>query len=552
MAATRLLPFRLPVSDPAPDADLLRRFIETRDESAFAELVRRHGPVVYRVCRRLLGASAADDAFQATFLVLACQAKRVRKAGSVGSWLVGVAGRVAQQMRKRELRHALRANPENQRRGDADPLTDVRGSPGTADLAAVLDDELARLPDHLRGPVIACLVQGRTQEQAVAELGGSVRTLRRRLDEAKRLLRERLERRGVVPAVAAGLVSGLGGPAAAVPGELSCRTVFLVSDFLAGGAASVPAAVLAKGVLTAMLARKVTLAVLSAAVGLTALGVGLADEKPRAQPTKPMTTAGPAPETKVREAEKPESSDCIAVKAVSPAAARAIRAEADFQYRALSRGWLAGPPSSMTTRNILLSIVFTGGGESTRPHGSTEIQFSDNGTVYAKMKLGGPLEKVLDFVLPAEMTRVVLAGEFRRSIPKWAEDAAAGLCADPYEQAELYAGCGQWLANGHLYKVNALLHEEFNEKDDAYFVQVQGYAITKFLVEQKGKPAFVRFLAVGGSRSWADAVKEVYGYDSVDDLQYAWIDWFRQNPPVGRNTQGQADPNRIPPVKLDR
>lgn len=92
------------VADTAPDADLLRRFIHGRDPDAFAELVRRHGPVVYRVCRRLLGPSSADDAFQATFLILATRPESVRTAGSVGSWLVGVAGRVARQMRKRERR----------------------------------------------------------------------------------------------------------------------------------------------------------------------------------------------------------------------------------------------------------------------------------------------------------------------------------------------------------------------------------------------------------------------------------------------------------------
>src|SRR5438067_12934957 len=104
MAAIRFAPVRQLAADDAPDADLLRRFADARDEPAFAELVRRHGPVVYRICRRLLGSTAADDAFQATFLVLACHARRVRKAGSVGSWLVGVAGRVARQMRRKERR----------------------------------------------------------------------------------------------------------------------------------------------------------------------------------------------------------------------------------------------------------------------------------------------------------------------------------------------------------------------------------------------------------------------------------------------------------------
>src|SRR5207237_3614879 len=74
--------------------------VATRDESASADLVRRHGPAVLRVCRRLAGPASADDAFQAVFLILACRAKSVRKAGSVGSWLIGVAGRVARQMRR--------------------------------------------------------------------------------------------------------------------------------------------------------------------------------------------------------------------------------------------------------------------------------------------------------------------------------------------------------------------------------------------------------------------------------------------------------------------
>src|SRR5689334_780803 len=99
------------VAGTGPDAELLSRYIAGRDEHAFAALVRRHGPVVYGVCRRLVGPDAADDAFQATFLVLATRAATIRKAESVGSWLVGVAGRVASQMRKVERRHRAGALP---------------------------------------------------------------------------------------------------------------------------------------------------------------------------------------------------------------------------------------------------------------------------------------------------------------------------------------------------------------------------------------------------------------------------------------------------------
>ena len=139
-----------------------------------------------------------------------------------------------------------------------------------------------------------CLLQGRTQEQAAADLGGSVRTVRRRLDEAKHVLRLRLERRGVVPAVAAGLAAGVG-EGGRGPGGLAGRTVATVFDFLAGGAARPPAAaVLANGVATTMLARKVRLLMVTAAVGLTALGVGLADDAAKPQAAAPPATIPPA------------------------------------------------------------------------------------------------------------------------------------------------------------------------------------------------------------------------------------------------------------------
>lgn len=182
MAVPPTLLLRNAVS-PAPDADLLHRFITSRDGEAFAELVRRHGPVVFRVCRRLVGSAAADDAFQATFLVLATRARAVRKAESVGSWLVGVAGRVASQMRDAQLRRERRENAFGRERLDqanAHPVDVI-------DLGRILDEELARLPDRLRGPIVACLLRGQTHDQAAAECGESARTLRRRLDEAKRL-----------------------------------------------------------------------------------------------------------------------------------------------------------------------------------------------------------------------------------------------------------------------------------------------------------------------------------------------------------------------------
>ncbi|MBP3956206.1 sigma-70 family RNA polymerase sigma factor [Gemmata sp. G18] len=280
---------------PVPDAELLDRFGRARDESAFTELVRRHGPVVYRICRRLVGTAGADDAFQATFLVLATRFSAARASGALGGWLAGVAGRVARQMRRgtgRRARHESAAARGPSTEGE-------ERSVDLADQFRVLDEELTRLPDALRGPVVLCLLQGHTQEQAAAELGRDARTLRRRLERAKRVLRERLERRGVVPAVAAALVAGMGEVAAVVPHELGSRTVALVFDFLTGGcAASATAPVaLAKGLAMTMFARKLMLGAVAATLGLVGLGAVMADGGPPAPaPATLLAVAPPAKE----------------------------------------------------------------------------------------------------------------------------------------------------------------------------------------------------------------------------------------------------------------
>ena len=273
------------------DADLLDRFAAGRDEDAFAEIVRRHGHVVYRICRRLVGSTAADDAFQASFLVLATRLDAARAAGSLGGWLVGVAGRVARQMRRAAGRRARHEAIAAGRRAidSADNPLDL------ADQFRVLDEELARLPDRLRDPVVLCLLQGRTQDEAAAELGRDARTLRRRLERAKGVLRARLERRGVVPAVAGALVAGVGSVSASMPGQLSSRTIGTVFDFLTGGVGASPSApvVLAKGVATTMFARKLMHLMAALAVGLVGFGVVLADDGPVKPMPVPLSPVGP-------------------------------------------------------------------------------------------------------------------------------------------------------------------------------------------------------------------------------------------------------------------
>src|SRR5262245_37114204 len=189
-----------------PDRSLVERFVADDDQAAFAALVDRHGPMVLGVCRRVLGdAHRADDAFQATFLVLAQKAGKVRVDGSLSSWLFGVARRVALAAR--------RSDERQDRLQRAKPLAASRDKSGDwDDLLHLLDAELARLPHKYRAPLLACYLHGRTQDEAARELGWSLSTLRRRLEQGRELLKLRLTARGA--ALSAGLFAGALAPTA--------------------------------------------------------------------------------------------------------------------------------------------------------------------------------------------------------------------------------------------------------------------------------------------------------------------------------------------------
>jgi RNA polymerase sigma factor (sigma-70 family) len=195
------------------DRALLARFADHRDGPAFEQIVKRHGRLVFGVCRRLLrDPHRAEDAFQAVFLVLARDPRRAADSSSVGGWLFGVARRVGLAARRHELRRVRREALAPAR------AADVPRPPSEADeLRAALDEELAALPDDLRAALVACFLEERTHDEAARELGWSVSTLRRRLDRGKDLLRARLARRGVSLAVGL-LTTALAAPAArAVP-----------------------------------------------------------------------------------------------------------------------------------------------------------------------------------------------------------------------------------------------------------------------------------------------------------------------------------------------
>ena len=243
-----------------PDADLLHRFVRERDERAFEELVRRHGPLVWGVCRRALANRAdAEDAFQATFLVLAKDPRAVRKPAALGCWLHGVARRVAHRMRSRATLPSLSSEPAAADAGDQ--LT-VR------EFLSALDDELGRLPDRVRGPLVLCFLQERTQDEAARQLGVSLSTLKRRLDAGRETLRDRLTRRGVDLSAALAGVGIAGAGASAAVTDATVRAAV-------GGAAGVVSAgvvTLAEGVIGTMAHTK--LKVLAAGVMLATAAAG--------------------------------------------------------------------------------------------------------------------------------------------------------------------------------------------------------------------------------------------------------------------------------------
>ena len=227
--------FRLGVVSGMGDGQLLDRFAAhsgSDSELAFEAIVRRHGPMVMAVCRRVLGEDhAAEDAFQATFMVLALKSRAIRKQESSGPWLHGVAMRISR--RARAMRQRSRGEPI-----PAGGLVDKRAhAPAAVDLRAVLDEELSRLPEKYRDPVVLCYLEGRTQEEAARTLGWTKGTVSGRLARAKDLLRQRLARRGLAPS--AGLLAAVltaETARAAVPATLVLPTVRVASAALLGGA----------------------------------------------------------------------------------------------------------------------------------------------------------------------------------------------------------------------------------------------------------------------------------------------------------------------------
>jgi RNA polymerase sigma factor (sigma-70 family) len=254
------------------DGELLRRFAASREEGAFAALVQRHGPLVLSVCRRVLRHQQdAEDAFQATFLILARKAGSVHRSESLASWLFGVAHRTA-------LRAKTDAAKRRHRPGRSKPVAepDPPTEASLRELQRLLDEEVNRLPEKYRAPFVLCCLEGNSRAEAARQLGWNEGTLSGRLALARKQLQRRLTRRGISLTAALCVVALAPSARAEVPGALAGATVEGGVQFTAGkagGTVSVQAVALAEGVLRSMSLSRTGLAVALLLV-LTVAGAG--------------------------------------------------------------------------------------------------------------------------------------------------------------------------------------------------------------------------------------------------------------------------------------
>jgi RNA polymerase sigma factor (sigma-70 family) len=282
-ALTQLLHRLHRLTVPCPDRVLLDRFLSSRDEAAFTALVSRHGPLVLRLCRRLLRQEQdVEDAFQATFLVLARRAFAIRCRDSLAAWLHGVAYRVASRVRAADSRQQQHEAPCAELT-PSDPHPDPLDELTARELLAVVDEEVQRLPPVHRLPVVLCCLEGKSQEEAARLLGWTPGSVKGRLERGRARLRDRLARRGLaLSAALAAVAIGQGGASAAVSAALAGATVRAAVAFAAGGRRAggvVPDRVAspAEGAMKAMVTSKLKVAAgLVLAVGVLVGGAGWA------------------------------------------------------------------------------------------------------------------------------------------------------------------------------------------------------------------------------------------------------------------------------------
>ncbi|MGL6074122.1 MAG: RNA polymerase sigma factor [Fimbriiglobus sp.] len=569
---------------PDDDGILVERFLKESSREAFASLIDRHGPIVRRYCLGQLPSHDADDAFQAVFIVFATKAESIRRPSSLRSWLLGTARRV--------IRHTRR-----QRR----PMTLTQDVPGRDQAEAWLDEELSRLPSSIRDVVVLCLVERYPQAEAATRLGISERTLRRRLETGREQLREQLTRRGLAPAVILALFTGLAQPSQAVPATLLEATIATTFRYLLGETTSAAGPILlASGVLTTM-SQKLTVAVLLtlASVALV-VGIGFSDDpKPVAKSEPPATTkpAEPAKPTETAKTKGPWRAP-FRVQCDIPAFERAITNELQFQYRLQSEIWTGG--TILEGEEAECNVVWDPHMMRTNPNKNLADSLAYHGIVFEWKVEGKPDwgNRKLDHLLigpgvagiltsQSEIiaTRHLLAAycNQERRLPEWLEFAISW-----YRGLDANSSVANRLKEGNAIRLRKYLCPQDFNKPASEVCREQGLSVMHFLLSVKElgpnlpefrykhegkiltKPlndipavtpltqdyntdrrrnmAFAEFVKIGMDKGWDAASKAIYGFENVDKLEAAWIEWVLKQADPKKEVKN-PNPDLIPPVK---
>jgi RNA polymerase sigma factor (sigma-70 family) len=280
------------------DEQLLKDYLARRDESALAALVRRHGPMVWGVCRRLLrNYHDAEDAFQATFLVLVRKAASIASPELLANWLYGVAHQTALKARATAAKRGARERQVGEMPHPAVTERDIWD-----DLQPLLDQELSRLPDKYRIAIVLCELEGETRKEAARRLGVPEGTLAARLARGRKMLAGRLARHGLavsagsLAAVLAQNMASASAPAAVVRSTIRAATLFAAGQAAAEGGISVQAVALTEGVLKAMFLSKLKIATaIVLGVGLLGIGWGIYPTRAAAPPDENQEAASTSP-----------------------------------------------------------------------------------------------------------------------------------------------------------------------------------------------------------------------------------------------------------------
>ncbi len=294
------------------DRQLLETFLSQHSEASFTALVQRHGAMVFGVCRRLLQHTQdAEDAFQATFLALARQAYTIRRQEALGSWLHGVAYRIAEKMKRTAARRSTR-----ERCMTPLPCGDVLDDITWRELRSVLDEELQRLPEKYRAPLVLCYLEARTQDEAAQRLGWSKNTFGRRINQARQMLARRLTRRGLTlsAALSVPLLTDTSAQAA-LPPLLVATTVHAGLASAMGnavsGMVSDQVVALAESGVGSLLAKKASIAVVLLVSLMLSMGSLLAY---RAAPSRTFAEAPAAPPPQSPPARSASKDQAIEIK----------------------------------------------------------------------------------------------------------------------------------------------------------------------------------------------------------------------------------------------